>query len=237
MYNVTGRITLANGEPVSGVTVRAYDRDLRSQQLLGEATTDEDGHYEIIYTSDQFTDDERESADLVIRAFNESGTELNADSDRTDTIFNAERKEVVDLKIVSDELVRPSEYTRLVAAITSVMGDAALADLTEDDIRFLANDTGQKEDSIRFLSQAAQLQEEYNIPEAVFYGLARQNMGLVDGETGPRIELPRLLEEEERSLRRNLKTGVSTGIIPTEYEDAIHDIVAQLKALPTEQQR
>ena len=54
MFTVSGEVTRSDGEPASGVTVRAYDRDLRSRQLLGEATTGEGGEYEITYTRDQF---------------------------------------------------------------------------------------------------------------------------------------------------------------------------------------
>ncbi|NEZ64325.1 hypothetical protein D0962_16250 [Leptolyngbyaceae cyanobacterium CCMR0082] len=47
----------ADGTPVNGVTVRAYDKDLRSEQILGQpVTTDADGNYEITYSSDEFSE-------------------------------------------------------------------------------------------------------------------------------------------------------------------------------------
>ena len=50
---VKGRITQPDGIPLAELTVRAFDRDLRQESLLGEATTDQDGHYAITYTADK----------------------------------------------------------------------------------------------------------------------------------------------------------------------------------------
>jgi hypothetical protein len=51
--------------------VRAFDRDLRREEPLGEglATTDESGYYQITYTADQFARAEKRSADLVVRVY------------------------------------------------------------------------------------------------------------------------------------------------------------------------
>lgn len=49
--SVTGHITLADGSPLSGAAVRAFDKDVRAEAALGQATSDAAGLYEITYTS------------------------------------------------------------------------------------------------------------------------------------------------------------------------------------------
>ncbi|MFL5661392.1 MAG: peptidoglycan-binding protein, partial [Ktedonobacteraceae bacterium] len=53
-FVVKGQIRQADGSPLVGGVVRAFDKDLRSEDQLNETTTDKDGHYEITYTSAQF---------------------------------------------------------------------------------------------------------------------------------------------------------------------------------------
>src|SRR2546421_4052426 len=49
-FVVKGQIRLADGSPLVGAIVRAFDKDLRSEERLNETTTAKDGHYEITYT-------------------------------------------------------------------------------------------------------------------------------------------------------------------------------------------
>lgn len=44
-YSIKGSITGQNNTPLSNLTVRAYDMDLRCRELLGETTTDRTGAY------------------------------------------------------------------------------------------------------------------------------------------------------------------------------------------------
>ena len=56
---VSGLVSNADGTPARGVLIRAFDRDLRSEQLLGE---DKKSQYEIHYTRDQFQKSENDTA-------------------------------------------------------------------------------------------------------------------------------------------------------------------------------
>jgi hypothetical protein len=52
---VTARVvSRQNQQPVSGATVRVYDKDIVSDDFLGEATTDADGQFSVIFSSDDF---------------------------------------------------------------------------------------------------------------------------------------------------------------------------------------
>jgi hypothetical protein len=67
-FIVRGRLSQPDGSPLSGIIVRAYNKGLRSEQLLGEAVTDDNGGYEIKHAV--------ASADLILRAFGPEGEEL-----------------------------------------------------------------------------------------------------------------------------------------------------------------
>jgi peptidoglycan hydrolase-like protein with peptidoglycan-binding domain len=78
-FVVKGNVTTGLAETVPsmrGVTVRAFDRDLRSEQLLGEAVTNANADYEISYTAEQFRRSDKRTADLFLRVFSPQGTPL-----------------------------------------------------------------------------------------------------------------------------------------------------------------
>lgn len=58
-FVVTGRIVQPDGSPVEAATVWAVDKGLRSEEALGEATTDADGRYRIEYERAQPTETAR----------------------------------------------------------------------------------------------------------------------------------------------------------------------------------
>jgi hypothetical protein len=92
---VKGEVHLSDGSPFAGLTVRAFDRDLRGEELLGETTTDENGQYEITYSATQFRRAEKSSADIIVRAY-EKGSKLVTESQ---IIFNAKPLETVNLVV------------------------------------------------------------------------------------------------------------------------------------------
>ena len=68
---VRGQVRLADGTPLAGALVRAYDKDLRSKEQLGKSEpviTDTKGRYEIPYAAEQFSRAEKRGADLLVEA-------------------------------------------------------------------------------------------------------------------------------------------------------------------------
>src|SRR5690606_7239623 len=59
-FLVRGRITVAGGAPVAGVTVLAVERGMREEAPLGQAETDAQGMYEIAYALGQRSEERRE---------------------------------------------------------------------------------------------------------------------------------------------------------------------------------
>src|SRR4029079_15893466 len=86
-------VRLFDDSPVEGVRVLAIDRDLRSEQELGTNQTDNQGLYEIRYSSGQFLKAEKDSADLVVKAFAADGSLLAA----SPVQFNAPSSAEVDI--------------------------------------------------------------------------------------------------------------------------------------------
>ncbi|HYV05773.1 MAG TPA: hypothetical protein VFB82_14360, partial [Blastocatellia bacterium] len=151
-FVVEGRVTQAGDIAYVGGTVRAFDRDLRSEELLGESATDAAGHYEIRYSVDQFSRSEKESADLVVRAFDAGGLLLAS----SPTLFNAAAIAQIDFAIPADKLPPPSLFERIGAALAPLLDGVKVEELEEDqqhqDVSFLSGETGfDKTDIARFI--------------------------------------------------------------------------------------
>lgn len=65
-----------SGQPLAGLRVRAYDKDLVFDDDLGEATTDEAGRFEIDYMEAQYRDLNETQPDLYLRVYNADGSVL-----------------------------------------------------------------------------------------------------------------------------------------------------------------
>lgn len=63
-FVVHGQVKRADGIPCSRAVVRAWDRDLRRQQLLGDSVTSNNGGYRITYSAEQGALAEKDAADL-----------------------------------------------------------------------------------------------------------------------------------------------------------------------------
>lgn len=53
-FIVSGLIHLPNGAPAENALVSAFDRGMRSEQLLGEILSESNGAYTIPFTSSRF---------------------------------------------------------------------------------------------------------------------------------------------------------------------------------------
>jgi hypothetical protein len=214
-FVVRGTVREANGKPVAGVNVRAFDRDLRSEEPLGNATADSQGSYEIHYGPEQFRRADKESADLIVRVYNDKREELAA----SPIIFNAKPQEVVDLTIELDKLRPQSEYERYIAELDPVLDDVPLARLTSADVTFLAGETAIDRQHIDYLVSSQIWSPETGVQPAALYGMLR---------TGLPATFPELLAESEQRKRAALESAISSNIIPLSIQDEIDSILARL---------
>ncbi|PQJ26818.1 hypothetical protein BSZ35_17950 [Salinibacter sp. 10B] len=231
---VFGQVTRADEGPGAGLTVKAYDRDLRSEQLLGTATTNQDGHYAIGYTPDAFRRAEKENADLRLRVYNDSGRELSValSGEEQDTVFNAQPSQKVDIE-VTDPHVESSLYERLRSDIDPLLEGVSLRDLTNEDIDFLLHEVGRPRKYIGYVADDARLRMEANVPEGVFFGLAMQGIGVVEPETGgrPRLDMPTVLGQTIDEIIDGVEAAIEENQIPHGVEEQIPAVRRELTQL------
>ena len=141
-FVVRGTVSFSDSSPAVGITVLAFDRDLRKEQELGKAATGRKGDYEIPYSARQFLKAERGRADLVVRVLAADGSALVA----SPVMFNAPAETEIDLTIPADAQKPMSLFERIARDLAPVLGELKVVELEEDkehqDLTFLAGETG-----------------------------------------------------------------------------------------------
>jgi hypothetical protein len=140
-YEVKGTVRLADGAPVAGIKVSAFDRDLRAEELLGQSRTKRDGSYLIQYDADAFSEAETGSVDLVVKAFGEDESLLAVSS----VMFNAPTSAIVDVMIPAQVRQPPSLFEKIAQALKPLLDGLTVQELEEDaeheDMSFLSGET------------------------------------------------------------------------------------------------
>ena len=207
-----------DGHPLSGILIAAVDKDLRSEELLGQAMTDEQGRYVITYTADQFRRAEKGSADLIVRVINAEGPPLASSRIH----FNAKQIETVDLILDEQTLIGPSEYERLLNELAPILEGVQLSDLSQEDIAFLAGDSEQNAQHILYLVLAMKIGQKTDLPPEALYGFARE--GLLTGATP-------LLTRTSQELRAALEAALRSNIIPSSLRNNLDAILERIQQL------
>ena len=217
-FIVMGQVFKADGKPFEEeLTIRVFDKDLRTEQLIEETKTKQNAEYFVFYRYDKFKDDEKGRADLFVRVLNSAGTVLAT----SPIIFNAGKFEIVNFTI--GEALGLSEFGRIVADITPLLRGIAQKDLTGEDISFLAGETGIDAALLTLLVESARRNvEAAAIPQSAFYGLFRQ--GLPTG-------LEELLQNDIPLLRAALESSSNEAIIPQLSSTQLDQIAAELRIL------
>jgi hypothetical protein len=93
-----------SGKPLSGLRVRAYDKDLLIDDKLGlDAVTDSAGKFEISYTEAHFRDLNETEPDIYIRVYDASGKKLLYTTEKA-VRWNSKATETFDVKIAKAKL-------------------------------------------------------------------------------------------------------------------------------------
>ena len=106
LNTVSGIIYDAFNAPMMNVAVQAYDKDLRSAQLLGETKTDAKGFYKISYDASKYANSEYKTADIFIRVLNGDKHSLG----ESPVKFNVPTAFVRDFKIDNTPVKRLNEF-------------------------------------------------------------------------------------------------------------------------------
>ena len=218
---VFGVICDADGDPLAEVTVRAFDRDLRPEQGLGQTETERHGSYQIHYTASQFRRAEKEDADLVVKAFSTDGT-LIAESP---ILFNAPPEAEINLT-VSDGGLRLSLFEKIERQIRPLLEKLTVEELEEDDkyqdLSFLAGETRFDRHVLARFVIAHKLSKLAVKPEFWFAVLGSsfyeysQDQSLADQRS--KI-LDRLVSLDARAVGRSLSRSFTRNEISRRFED------------------
>lgn len=231
------------GTPIiPNITVRVWDEDFRSKELLGEVLLQGpfsvSASYRLEYSESQFQQNEAHTADLRVEASTVDGRLFG----ESDIVFNAREEERIDLVLqpVSPPERGLSELEQLQEALEPLRQGVEPADFTLDrDISFLVEELVrnprapirlermQLRQRLEFLRLADQLARTTQILLAAFYGWFRK-------------DLPQVLEELVRiptvQLRETLRIAVDERIIPN-ILDQLDEILEQLYAFQFETDR
>ncbi len=169
-FRVHGRVTTAAGQPVAAAVVQAFDRDLRSEVLLGKSNTDEAGLYEVRYGPDVFRNPEKGSADIVVKVSGGDGKPLAT----SPILFNAPDDATVDVILAAEVLPPPALFEKIRADLEPVLEGLKVADLEENeqhqDLTFLTGETGFEKSVLARFAIAHRLAQP-NLPPEFWFAL------------------------------------------------------------------
>ncbi len=224
LSSISGIIYDAFNAPMAGVTVNAFDRDLRTEQLVGTARTDAKGFYKLKYDAGKFAQAENKSCDILIRVQRSARVILG----ESPVYFNVPQNFILDFKIGNTPYQGLAEFDNLVNLVTPLLEKqkVKIADLKEDekfkDVTFLSSETGEAFDKLSFLPLAYSLANASKIPADIFYGLFR---------VGFPKTLSDLLLVKSESIAKGLRAAIQANIISGRWEKEIDGIVKNFNAL------
>ena len=216
-FTVSGRIQRTDGGSPEKLIVRAINRHLRHEQELGWATPDAEGHYEISYGKDLQLP-ESGGAALVVRVVGPAGQLFGA----SETLFHAPPKATIDLSVPQGEIPRLSEYELTVALVAPLLDGATIGDLRDEDLAFLAADTGQPLKDLQALRVSAQRAVATRVPAEAFYGLSRR--GLPTDSEG-------LAKQPLDSIEDGIESAAKKNLIPLRFAASAGQLARQLRKL------
>jgi hypothetical protein len=231
---VSGSIFDIFNVPLANVTVQVFDKDLRSEQLLGAAVSDAKGFYTVRFEPAKFAGSEAKGADLFIRVVVFIGTTGTAPLTQvlgeSPVYFNVPQNFTLDFKIGNAPIKELNEFDALVQHIKPLTEpqQVAIADLQETDkfkdISFLANETGEDVDKIALLPIAFTLSGKTKIAPDIFYGLFRVQFP---------TNLNALLLIHSDSIAKAIKTAVNENIISAKWANQVDKVVQAFNQLAT----
>ena len=209
---VFGRVADKLSRPLAKLIVQAYDRNMRSEDLLGECVTDPDGKYNIAWSQRQLKG-EKKSGDISIKVVTAEKETLLFASDVDGTRFNASPREEINVTIENALEPEVVEYDYIVKEMASLAGKVAIADLQESeehrDITFLSKEAGIPAAKIEHVVVAHRLQNASKIDAAFFYALLRKNTLLKSDLAKP--------------LQARLSVDINSEVLPLLYDAALVD--------------
>lgn len=216
-YVINGKVSSSNANPQPGLTVKAFDRNVGvDDKLLGQATTDAQGHYSITYTTKKLSG--KATADLVICLF-QDGKLLQM----SDVIFNAGKKVTRDFIIPTTSA---PEFTLLTKTIQPFLRNKiGIGGLAQAQINFLGQKTGMDTQKIGRIAQSHALAGGDQTLATFYYGLLSQNI-----PTEPAALLSRPRESVQTALDRAVIFNQIPQLQPQDIDNILNTTLPKLRA-------
>ena len=229
-YKVKGTIRFADGSFAEGLTVLAFDQDLRAEQLLGKCRTNKKGFYEITYSSRQFCRLEKKSADLVVKVFSDNEKLLAA----SPTLFNAPSDAKVNLAIPAEVIQPPSLFEKINKEIAPLLGNIKIEELEQDDnfqdVTFLSGETGfDMKDTARFILAHKLVRRNVKLVPEFWFALLGGSFYKFDTDQSLKKQLAEILDAlpslDAAAVRKALIRSFNLNEIPKEYQEKVSEWV------------
>ena len=243
-YLVRGRVSDRFARPLPNLTVQAFDRDMRTEEMLGEALTDRQGRYEIFYTLEKAARTERQTADLSMKVLAANTKQLLYEAPLKEVRFNASLNEEINIVVETEITPQENEFDFILRTITPLIDRVKIPELTENDrlqdITFLAAETEIANEKLTYFVIAHRMAAESKGAPAFFYGLLRKNTLLkndlaslqarlmIEINTEIRTLLYDAALTDEKLIEQDLKAAVAEYIVP---ESVLQELPKNLKLL------
>ncbi|HWP91824.1 MAG TPA: neuraminidase-like domain-containing protein [Thermodesulfobacteriota bacterium] len=257
-FLVRGQVRQRDNSSLVGVLVQAFDKDVRGEEMLGEALTDDAGHYEIHYSAEQFSRAEKASADLIFRLFDQTGipiTNFKAVDESQNpfaTIRMIDGEKQVNIPIVpqarQEETVNflvdriavgPSEYERLLRELEPLLVNVRIEGIPEPTLIDKLADLNTEDIDFLTVETGIERQRIEFLSEAARLqkNAAAEDLGLpaevfygLFRQNLP-TELPRLIEQGRAAWKNALKKSIEENIIPFRINDTLDEFLSRFQAL------
>lgn len=181
-HAVKGAVTSSSGEAAPGLEVLLIEQRFRKETALGATKTDDQGNYELPYARSVAT----EKNAILVRV--RDGKTVAAESAPQYTLPALLQ---IDLTVDPSHVHAPTEFEKLVAAVTARIGKTAIGDLQAADTTFLNGVTNAASDELVQLVVAHRLLAMSDINASLFYALLREGtlLGGAIAKLNPRFSI------------------------------------------------
>jgi hypothetical protein len=228
---VFGTVRDQHKQPVPELTVHVSSKSTRSKTLLGEATTNDSGFYEISITPKKLT-----PAVVLVCIYDDKTLLKEIEYHNHNGSLNA------DIDLNGQEFKGFPEYEQLMDAVEPLIDGVSLSALTETDkerdISFITEKTGFTTEQVEKLAMAARFETFSSIAAHVWYAILQQNLpripksvngpSLADFEARLDKTFDALMHTSVEAMVKAVQKSIDENIIAASVKSELEDIRKQL---------
>ena len=176
VYTVSGTVYDVKLMPINNIQVKAFDKDLRTEEYLGEAYTNKEGKFSITYRAPAFEKNEYQSADILMRVYQKEKVVFETGVD--DILFNAPKDAIINIYLkesISAEISEFENYTNILKPLAGNLPFDELGETKEQpDITFLSRETDLDYAYLEYFALSFKIQKQFQLLPAFFYAIFRE---------------------------------------------------------------